>query len=475
MSAYPGLDNLSDRVAANSDRLRDLHARLEEVTARLAEAGNDAMALQLRVMALEQSQKPAEPQPGPEPRTPSIDLSRIPPEVTPGELLDAPVTGIGEGTPVWVHWFGEGWNDSVLVRESSVVEAGEIDLAVPEIEGVRVLQLQIGGTDIKAHTIVTVEPAVEQGVPAIPADPQPKPDPASPLPLAPAPEKYPALPKPTSGEIIELEPGVTDLSKHTNTTPGVVNVFRGPRDARVYFGSSIGKSIVALDGVSLAKPIYGNSGGQAWLHDTLVEGKPGAFSGQKHPWPAPTWGLSKSVFIKSRIQHCLRGTRNYSEVYGCVMADLIEDVTQNATLMRDTVIIRPGWPHFRTSPTGGAAHSDIFQCMGRMDIHNVVVIGPYRGQCFALASAVCNGSKFSYINISGVDPDMPIGMGAMIETKVGDGGPSNITFDHINCDKAWYLRTDPNHKDRWRGQDIRVTHSNFGGQVFEDETFGGAA
>lgn len=76
----------------------------------------------------------------PEPTLISIDTSTIPAELTVGQRLTIPVSGIASGEEVFVHLFDRQWGD--LVNFNAIVADGDISIVMPSKTGERILQLQ---------------------------------------------------------------------------------------------------------------------------------------------------------------------------------------------------------------------------------------------------------------------------------------------------------------------------------------------
>jgi hypothetical protein len=92
----------------------------------------------------------------PSPDPVAFDFSGVPSLVEVGDVIEVRVTGLADGSEVWVHWFDRQWGD--LHDESDRVDAGFVAFEVPEKLGGRILQLQVPDGP-KGDTAVTVKVA----------------------------------------------------------------------------------------------------------------------------------------------------------------------------------------------------------------------------------------------------------------------------------------------------------------------------
>jgi len=97
----------------------------------------------------------------------SIDVNAIPSELTTGQQVSVPVSGIAEGEIIWFHLFDLEWEN--LVRSDVVVTGSQIKLEIPNVDGERILQLQYRG-QFKTKTAVSISPSEAAAPEGDPAD-----------------------------------------------------------------------------------------------------------------------------------------------------------------------------------------------------------------------------------------------------------------------------------------------------------------
>ena len=86
----------------------------------------------------------------------SIDVTAIPTELTTGQHVSVPVSGIDEGETIWFHLFDMQWEN--VVRSNVVVTGSQVKLEIPKVDGERILQLQYND-QYKTKTVVSVSPS----------------------------------------------------------------------------------------------------------------------------------------------------------------------------------------------------------------------------------------------------------------------------------------------------------------------------